>query len=163
MNKLKGSEGGCLCGAVRYRLEENPMYVQACHCTDCQTVSGSAFVVNLWIEKANVTRLGDSPVSFMNIAGSGKGHEIFHCKKCGTDVFSKYYASPGDDLMVRAGTLDDTSGVEPLVHIFTRSKQPWVRIPDDKPSFKGFYRVFDLWPAHSTERLTRLMKQASGR
>ncbi len=163
MNNLKGKEGGCLCGAVRYRLEENPMYVQACHCLDCQTVSGSAFAINLWMEEANVAQLGVTPVPFMNVAGSGKAHEIFSCEKCGTAVFSKYHASPVPDQMVRAGTLDDTSDVEPMAHIYTATKQFWIQLPEDKPNYPGSYKLFEVWPEASAARFRALLAQVRGK
>ena len=138
------------------------MYIQACHCRDCQTVSGSAFVVNMWCAQSEVAFTGEVLVSWDNVAGSGKKHEVFACPKCGTDVASKYYASIGSDIMVRAGTLDDTSDVEPMAHIFVRSKQPWVALPIDKPVFESFYNLFEHWPEESAGRFRSLMKESRG-
>ena len=162
MGELKGREGGCLCGAVRYRLAEEPMYLQACHCTDCQTISGGAFIINMWCVESEVRFSGEEMVAWENVAGSGKGNEIFACPKCGTDIASKYEASTGRDIMVRAGTLDDARDIDPMTHIFVRSKQDWVRLPDDKPVFDAFYNLFEHWPEHSAERFRRLMKETRG-
>lgn len=123
MSDLKGKEGGCLCGSVRFRLEDEPMYINACHCLDCQRISGGALIENVWIEESNVTLLGDITILTINLAGSGKKHEIFCYAKCGTDLWSKYEASTNLDIMVRVVALDDPTDVKPSVHIFTRSKQ----------------------------------------
>ena len=148
-------EGGCACGAVRYRLTAAPLIVHACHCRDCQRLSGSAFAVNIWIERcfvdADQARLGAT----MATAGSGKPQEIFRCPACGTALWSKYHAAPGDTVLLRAGTLDDPAAVEPDIHIFTRSKLPWVQLPAGAPAFETFYKLADLSPPESMERWRR--------
>jgi hypothetical protein len=88
-------------------------------------------------------------------AGSGKPHEVSFCGNCMTRVWSKYHAAPGDTLLVRAGTLDHPERVQPDVHIFTRSKLPWLQLPPDKPTFEAFYKIPEVWPAASQERLRR--------
>jgi hypothetical protein len=70
-------------------------------------------------------------------------------------VWSKYYASPGDTLLVRVGTLDNPGAVKPDAHIFTRSKLPWLDLPKDVPSFESFYNIQDVWSVESKERLRR--------
>src|SRR5579862_9820376 len=106
-------EGGCACGKVRYRLTAAPLIVHACHCRDCQRLSGGAFALNLWIERRFV-EAGDAPLrSVMLTAGSGKPHEVFRCPECGTALWSKYHAAPGDTVLLRAGTLDDPQAITP--------------------------------------------------
>ncbi len=152
-------EGGCACGAVRYRLAAEPMIVHACHCRDCQRITGSAFVLNLWIERRFVEATGASPRSFTLPAGSGHGHDVFFCDACGTTLWSRYHAPPGDTLFVRAGTLDQPDSVVPDVHIFTRSKLPWLALPEGALSFEAMYRDFAaVWPA---DRLTRFRRHAA--
>src|SRR5689334_4957559 len=99
-------EGGCACAAVRYRLIAPPLIVHACHCRDCQKQTGSAFVLNIWIEKNCVEDDQSLPKSIMLAAGSGKPDEVFFCFSCGTRLWSKYHAAIGDTLLVWAGTLD---------------------------------------------------------
>lgn len=148
-------EGGCACGATRYRLTKAPLIVHCCHCRDCQRLTGSAFVVNLWIERRFVetdhARLAATRVT----AGSGKPHEIFRCPQCGTVIYSKYHAAPGDTVLLRAGTLDHPEEIPPDVHIFTRSRLPWVALPEGAPAFEAFYKLAEFWPAESRERLRR--------
>jgi hypothetical protein len=148
-------EGGCACGATRYRLTRPPLIVHACHCRDCQRLSGSAFVVNLWIERRFVATDHARLNSSMLTGGSGKPHEVFRCPECGTAIYSKYHAAPGDTVLLRAGTLDHPERVKPDVHIFTRSKMPWLALPPDVPAFESFYKLSEFWPAESQERLRR--------
>ena len=148
-------EGGCACGKVRYRLTAPPLVVHCCHCRDCQRLTGSAFVVNLWIERSCVEAGEPRLRSDVVTSGSGKPHEIFRCAECGTALWSKYHAAPGDTVLLRAGTLDDPAAVIPDVHIFTRSKLPWVQLPTGTPAFEAFYKLGDLWPAESLERWRR--------
>ena len=148
-------QGGCACGAVRYRLSASPLIVHACHCRDCQRLTGSAFVVNIWIERNCVEADHSLPKSFLLAAGSGKPHQVFFCGDCGTYLWSKYHAAPGDTVLLRAGTLDDPQRIKPDVHIFTRSKLPWLVLPNDTPAFDEFYKFPEPWPATSRERLAR--------
>jgi hypothetical protein len=148
-------EGGCACGAVRYRLTEAPLIVHACHCRDCQRLSGSAFVVNLWIERRHVETDHARLRAIRLTAGSGKPHEVFSCPDCGAAIYSKYHAAPGDTVMLRGGTLDDPAAAPPDVHIFTRSKVPWFEPPAGVPAFAAFYKLADVWPEASRERLRR--------
>ncbi|HEX2930672.1 MAG TPA: GFA family protein, partial [Candidatus Binatia bacterium] len=124
-------EGGCACGALRYKVTAGPLIVHACHCRDCQRLTGSAFVTNIWIEKKFVETIKGSAKSFKLHGGSGKPHEVFFCERCGTYLWSKYYAAPGDTVLLRVGTLDRPETVKPDVHIFTRSKLPWLDLPKD--------------------------------
>src|SRR5689334_3159306 len=126
--------GGCACGAIRYNIVERPLIVHACHCRDCQRITGSAFVINLWIERKFVDA-GNTPKSFRLTGGTGKPHDVFFCEKCGTYVWSQYHAAP-NSLFVRAGTLDHPEKIKPDVHIFTRSKLQWLQLPNDVPAFE---------------------------
>jgi hypothetical protein len=146
-------EGGCVCGAVRYALLAEPMIVHACHCRDCQRVTGSAFVLNLWLERKHVASLGAEPKSILRTGGSGNEHELYFCGDCGAYVWSDYRIVPGKCLFVRAGTLDEPSGVVPDVHIFTRTKLPWVRLPEGARAFESVYKLDEVWPPAQLARL----------
>lgn len=148
-------EGGCACGALRYKVIADPLIVHACHCRNCQRLTCSAFVTNIWIERKFVETISGSPKSFELIGGSGKPHEVFFCQRCGTYLWSKYHASPGDTVLLRVGTLDHPEIVKPDVHIFTRSKLPWLDLPKDVPVFEAFYELKKVWPADSLDRLRR--------
>ena len=144
-------EGGCSCGAVRYRLKDRPMFTHCCHCLDCQRQTGSAFVLNALIETDRIERLAGEPVIFSMPTDSGRPHDVHRCGTCGVAVWSDYGRRPYVRF-VRVGTLDDPTAVAPDVHIFTRSKQPWVRLPDGARAFEVFYKMDEEWPAESLAR-----------
>ena len=155
-------KGGCACGAARYRLTAPPLIVHACHCLDCQRLTGSAFVMNVWIEREFVEPSAGSLESVKLKAGSGRDHEVFFCAACRTCLWSRY-SGPGDTLFVRAGTLDDPRAVRPDVHIFTRTKHAWLELPGDVPAFEAFYDLKSVWPAESRKRLRENIGKHSAR
>jgi hypothetical protein len=152
-------EGGCSCGKVRYRLRSEPRFVHCCHCLNCQRQTGSAFVINLLIETDRVELLAGDPKPVDVPRDDGSGQRIFRCPSCPVAVFSEY-GHPGFRF-VRAGTLDDPSGVAPDVHIFTRSKLPWVELPESVPAFEVYYDSKTLWPPESLERRQAVMDSAA--
>ena len=146
-----GLEGGCACGAVRYRLSSAPMFVHCCHCRDCQRQTGSAFVINALIETERIGLLAGDPAPFAMPTDSGRPHVIHRCPGCGTALWSDYGGRPALRF-VRVGTLDDPAALAPDVHIFTRSKLPWVELLEAVPAFEVYYDMHRLWPAASLER-----------
>jgi len=149
------ADGGCACGVIRYRVTEPPLIVHACHCRDCQRHTGSAFVINLWIEREFVVATGTPPKSYRLTAGSGHPHDIYYCEACGIRLWSHYHRALGDTLLLRAGTLDDPAAVTPDVHIFTRSKLPWVVLPPGARAYNEMYKLADVWSDESRARLRR--------
>ena len=144
-------EGGCACGEVRYRLTSAPMFNHCCHCLDCQRQTGSAFVLNALIETDRIEILRGAPEPTEMPTDSGRPHDVWRCRKCLTAVWSDYGRRPGLRF-VRIGTLDDPSALAPDVHIFTRSKQPWVGLPTDTPAFEVYYDTKALWPVEALAR-----------
>jgi hypothetical protein len=154
-------EGGCACGAVRYRLTSDPLFVHCCHCLNCQRQTGSAFVINVLIEADRVELLTGAPQPVAVPRTGGKKQKIWRCPTCQIAVFSQY-TSPRIRF-VRAGTLDDPSAVTPNVHIFTRSKLPWVTLPDSAAAFNTYYDTKKLWPTASLERLEAISRERANR
>ena len=129
-------EGGCACGAVRYRLVSAPMFVHCCHCRDCQRQTGSAFVLNALIESDRIVMLEGEPAAVAVPTDSGRPHRIFRCPACQTAVWSEY-GGVAKLRFVRVGTLDDPAALSPDVHIYVRSKLPWVTLPEAMPAVVG--------------------------
>jgi hypothetical protein len=148
-------EGGCSCGAVRYRLTSDPLFVHCCHCLNCQRQTGSAFVINLLIEADRVESLAGAPQPVDVPRDDGSMQRIYRCPTCQVAVYSEY--GRPELWFVRGGTLDDPAGVTPDVHIYTRSKLPWVTLPDGVPAFEVYYDSKALWPAASLERLRAVL------
>ena len=148
-------EGGCSCGAVRYRLTDEPLFVHCCHCLNCQRQTGSAFVINALIESDRVELTAGRPDAVDVPRDDGSTQRVYRCPDCQIAVFSEY--TRPEIWFVRAGTLDDPATVEPDVHIYTRSKVPWVTIPDGVPAYDVYYDTKQLWPEDSYARLKRAM------
>jgi hypothetical protein len=149
-------EGGCSCGAVRYRLTSDPLFVHCCHCLSCQRQTGSAFVINVLIEADRVEITAGEPRSVEVPRDDGSTQEILRCPACHVAIYS-HYTHPAVSF-VRAGTLDEPAAVSPDVHIFTRSKLPWVTLPEGVPSFEIYYDVEALWPSESLARIRGLRR-----
>lgn len=143
--------GGCACGAVRYRMTTSPLFVHCCHCRDCQRQTGTAFVLNALIEADRVEMQSGDVAPHAMPTDSGLPHLVYRCTGCGTALWSEY---GGRSMLrfVRVGTLDEPSRLPPDVHIYVRSKLPWVTLPEGVPAFEAYYDSRKLWPAESLER-----------
>jgi hypothetical protein len=149
-------DGGCDCGAVRYRLNSAPMVVHCCHCRWCQRESGASFALNAMIESDRVSILGRSPELVDTPSRSGRGQKIARCPVCRVAVWS-HYAGMGElTRFVRVGTLDNPDALPPDVHIFVASKQPWVPLPPAMPVFDEYYDRAAIWPPASLARFALL-------
>jgi hypothetical protein len=144
-------EGGCSCGRVRYRLEARPFIVHCCHCRLCQRQTGSAFVLNACLEEEHVRLLGEAPAPVEVPTESGRGHAIFRCPACAIAVWSEY-GGVKTVKFVRVGTLDDPTALQPDVHIFVRSKLPWVQLPPGAKAYDEFYDRNADMPEGALER-----------
>ena len=128
-------EGGCQCGKVRYRIEGDPLAVAACHCTECQRQSGSAFSMSMIVPREAFQPSGELR-SFTRDAASGATVECFFCPQCGTRIHHQPSSMP-KTVNVKPGTLDDTSWLQPALHVWVSSKQPWTPIPEGVPTTPG--------------------------
>ena len=144
--------GGCACGEVRYRLTSAPMFVHCCHCTSCQTETGSAFVINALIESERVETMKGEAEPVMTPSESGRGQQIWRCPACHVALWSNYGGAKDVLRFVRVGTLDTPATLLPDIHIYTRSKLPWVALPDGVPAVEAYYDSAQLWPAESLAR-----------
>ena len=150
--------GGCACGSVRYQLLAQPMFVNCCHCDDCQRLTGSAFVINAVIETQAIKLIRGKPVAVPVPRKSGP-HHIYRCPKCQTAVWSDYGHKP-NVRFVRVGTLDQADALAPDAHIFTRTKAKWLKLPKGTPSFRDDYETKKLWPKASFKRLNAALNKA---
>ena len=130
-------EGGCRCGAVRYRLAVTAMpKAYACHCLDCQTWSGSAFAQQLLVAE-NVIETSGPVVEYSFTSPSVSTSRQRICGTCHTRIYNTNDARPGA-AVVRAGTLDNSDTLETPLHIWIKRKQPWLRLPHDAVTFDEY-------------------------
>jgi len=121
--------GRCLCEAVHYRVAEEPLTLYACHCTDCQRRSGSAFGLSMWVNLPAIEVTKGEVTLHQSTNAEGKLRLAKICGQCGVRMWSEPPKFPGLAVM-RPGTLDDKSWVRPVAHIWTRSAQPWFVFPE---------------------------------
>ena len=140
-------EGGGDCGHVRYRMAE-PIFVNCCHCRMCQHFSGSAFALNAMIETERVELIAGAPETV-----EGEGGKSERCARCKTELWG-YHSRFGDAFrFVRVGTLDRGEEMPPDAHFFTRSKHPWIVLPEGVPAFETLPASDEtLWPDSARAR-----------
>lgn len=137
-------EGGCLCGKVRYVLAPGfRIGPYACHCVDCQTRTGSAFSEHLMILLTDLEASGAEEVGRSRNPG-GAEVTLFGCATCGTRLWVENEQRPGM-ASLRCGTLDRSGEVQPRAHLWTRSKQTWISIPDAVPQLETQPRTNEEW------------------
>lgn len=126
MGKL---DGHCLCGAITYKGDADPIMVGICHCTDCQRQSGAAFSINVGVALEDVEVSGTPKV--FETMGEDRGVPAFRhfCGECGTPIMS-VLADADDVGWIKAGSLDDASWLEPELELWTQSQQPWIAGPE---------------------------------
>lgn len=146
-------DGGCACGEVRYRMTGAPLFVHACHCKQCQRLSGAAFGVNAPIEMDRVTVLKGRPAPAPYTSESGHRHTVVRCADCGVALWSHHPFFGLRIALVTVGTLDTGGDFQPRIHCFTRFKLPWVTLPAGVPVTQDTYDPARVWPAESLARL----------
>ena len=130
-------EGGCICGAVRYRLSAAPLGVYNCHCKDCQRSAGSAFSASMIVAREAFTHLGGATHVYDKPADSGRTVRQHSCpglRHAGVPPATEH--AP-DIIVVRPGTLDDSSWAVPVGDIWVDSRARWVEIDPSVPNFPG--------------------------
>jgi hypothetical protein len=117
--------GRCLCGAVTYTAEAEPVLQAVCHCTDCQRQTGGPYTVIVGVPRAALHVEGDTLSSYTTIGEDHGGEtERSFCSVCGAPVFSHAAALP-ELVLLKAGSLDDASWMQPSIEAWTDSAQPW--------------------------------------
>jgi hypothetical protein len=119
--------GGCLCGAIRYAVNQPVTQLRACHCTHCQKSSGAAGTVNAVLPSTAFQITKGTPRRFDARADSGRTLHRFFCGDCGSPIYSQRETNPGM-VVVRAGTLDSGEGMKITANIWTKSARPWAYI-----------------------------------
>ena len=144
---MKGElAGGCLCGAVRYVLQAgfrlNPY---ACHCTDCQTRTGSAFSEHMLFAEADIAVTGELDCGEFR-QPSGANSRIFGCARCKARIYAVNDSRAGM-ASLRCGTLDRSAELVPVAHVWVSSKQPWIGLPDGAKTMAEQPRTSEAWMA----------------
>ena len=135
--------GGCNCGQIRYQVNEKPLFVHVCHCTECQRDSGGAFNVTMLLLEQDFRVVEGEPELKIVSRKSGKRYNSYYCRQCANPIYGMPVESRGV-IVLRPGSLDDTYVVVPQAHIWVEEKQPWVILPTDIPCFEKEYDAFEV-------------------
>lgn len=127
-------EGGCQCGAIRYRVDGDPEMVSICHCTECQRQSGSAFGMTLVVRRDQFSLLHGAPKCFVRATDSGRTMQCHFCPDCGNRIYHVTERAPGE-VRLKPGTLDDTRWLQPQAQGWTSRQQPWLELPTQLRAF----------------------------
>ena len=130
---MREMTGGCLCGQVRYSANVEPAIVAVCHCKNCQKQTGTAFSVLVGVPKAAISVQGNLK-TFHDTGDSGQPVDRNFCPECGSPIISDVAVMP-DLRFIKAGTLDDTSWLDPKMHVYCDSAEPWTPIPEGSQKF----------------------------
>lgn len=124
--------GGCLCGAVSYRVPDAFAYAANCHCADCRRATGSAFKPFAGISQTALRIVGGAG-DLLRYGNPEENHDV-HCRHCGSLLYS---VVGGGRVHVALGSLHDAPSIKPRAHIFVADKAPWYDITDALPQYGG--------------------------
>ena len=156
----KVREGGCGCGAVRYRVSGEPIFANNCHCRQCQQQTGSTSVVNAFFEAERIEVLSGVLSENTLKSGSGGDHVIVRCAACGSALWSHYPGMNRHGAGLRAGTLDDPASITPDAVTYLSEKMPWVALPEAIPAFEQGYDFRQVLPPDRLDRLRATSRKA---
>jgi len=125
-------EGGCLCGAIRYRLESEPFEAGYCHCSICRRVAGAPVLAFATVPLADFVITGNP----RRWRSSNFGERWF-CTHCGTQLAMRVDHQP-DTIDFTIASLDSPERVPPDFHIFFGSRIPWFDTRDNCPRHADF-------------------------
>jgi hypothetical protein len=129
-------KGGCLCGAVRYRLDARPLAINACYCSDCQKLTGATNLLMVLAPRDAFTQEQGTVQRYRKRADSGREVDIVRCKDCGVRMWHEPLASP-NMVFIAAGTLDAPGWCVPTSHIWIEKALPGVVLNDDAIAIEG--------------------------
>ena len=119
-------DGGCHCGFITFEAEVDPEHVWLCHCTDCQTFTGSAFRVNTRAPAESFRILSGEPTIYVKTAESGAFRKQSFCPRCGTPIYSTSPEDKPKSYGLRVGTIRQRDQLVPKRQLWTRSEQHWL-------------------------------------
>jgi hypothetical protein len=122
---MRETKGSCLCGAIQYTFDTDPLFTAVCHCAACQKSTGTAFSVVVGVRKTNFKITGEGLTTYEDVGESGQPTYRHFCSRCGSTLYAEMGRMPGL-VCVKAGTLDNPSDLQPQFNVYWRDHQPWI-------------------------------------
>jgi hypothetical protein len=119
-------DGGCHCGAVFYEAEIDPELVSICHCTDCQTLTGSAYRVTVLTRRDSIRMTGEAPKIYVKTGENGRKRLQYFCPHCGSPLFTTGEGADAETWGIRWGSIRQRRELAPRRQIWCRSAAPWI-------------------------------------
>ena len=129
------AEGGCQCGAIRYRLIGEPVWLTICHCSECKRQSGSAFGMSLRMRWIDVEMLKGQPKTWTRSADSGRPVTCAFCETCGTRLWHQPAAA--EFVHIKPGALDDFAWLSPAYESYVERRASWLHLDGIRLSWEG--------------------------
>lgn len=144
--------GGCQCGAIRYEVSADPIALYACHCSECQKQTSSAFGMSMTVPRDGLRIVKGEPKTWTRSSDSGRAVVCHFCGDCGTRLFHDAKRAP-DSVNLKPGTLDDTGWLKPVGNLWTNHAQPWVHISGEALNYEtqpdDFASLAAKWREHA--------------
>jgi len=131
---MKKIEGGCLCGQVRYEINNEPLFTSICHCKNCQKQCGTAFSILIGVEKKQLNIKGKLKI-FNDRGDSGNKVLRKFCENCGSPIISEVALAP-NLYFIKAGTLDNSKNLSPTKEIYTNNRLNCLNMINDADQYK---------------------------
>jgi hypothetical protein len=126
-------EGGCLCGAIRYRLTGPSLFVSQCCCRDCQKATGTGHTTIVGVHNSQLALEGE-PKTYTNSGDTGGSVTRHFCGRCAGRLYTSGDL-PGEVIMVQAGSLDDPDSISPQSVIYLKDAVAWDHFDPALPKF----------------------------
>jgi hypothetical protein len=127
--------GGCMCGAVRYRISAAPVATGLCHCDRCRPQSGSAFSTVIIIKRSTIEIEGQTAI-FADVGSSGRSVARRYCPRCGSPLTVEPDVAP-DLMFVKVGGIDTNEWFQPMMELFVGRRRPWITSVPGAQQFEG--------------------------
>ncbi len=131
--------GGCLCGAVRYKVIGEPVRVANCHCNDCRKVTGASFATNVFVKEENLVIESGVTKSYQHKSDSGNMMPKKFCPECGSQIFSYGTGSPGV-VGIKVGSIDDANDIKPQITVYAARALPFSHVDKSTEIFQEMRR-----------------------
>lgn len=142
-------EGQCQCGEIKYRVTGESLALFACHCSECQRQSSSAFGMALWVTTSTVEIVSGHLKTWVRSTPNGEEMACQFCPTCGARIFHRIKGREVI-LSIKPGTLNNTKWLRPVGHIWTGNAQPWFELGDECLVYSGnppdgFVEILQCW------------------